>query len=178
MENKVKTTRIERKYKDKQGNERSVTIDYAKVVDRLNEFRSENPRGKIETTYKIDDGYIAFKTYILKDKSDENSAEATGHAVAKNNGSEKLFEKLETLSVGRALAMLGYAASGEIASFEEMEEYNKFKDEKIDEAIGRMKSSENLEELKTIFMSLGSLMANSRVIEAKDKRKAELNEKA
>jgi hypothetical protein len=177
MNKTVKTTRIEKHYTDrKTGEKKSITINYAKVVDRLNEFRSENPRGKIETTYQIADGFIAFKTYILKDKSDINSAEATGHAVAKNDGGEKQFEKLETLSVGRALAMLGYAASGEIASFEEMEDYNAYKDEKIEEAIGRMKSSENLEELKTIFMSLGSLMANSRIIEAKDAKKASLNE--
>ena len=178
MNKTVKTTKIEKKWTDKKtGEKKSMTIDYAKVADRLSEFRSENPRGKIETTYRIDDGFIAFKTYILKDKSDVNSAEATGHSVAKNDGGEKQFEKLETLSVGRALALLGYAASGEIASFEEMEDYNKYKDEKIDEAIGTMKQAETLEELKTIFMSLGPLMANSRVIEAKDLRKGELNGK-
>jgi len=179
MTNKVKTTKIEKKWKDKKTGEwKSMTIDYAKVVDRLNEFRSENPRGKIETSFELVDGNIAFKTYILKDKSDTNSAEATGHAVSKNDGSDKLFEKLETLSVGRALAMLGYASSGEIASFEEMEDYNKWKDEKVDEAIGRMNQAETLDELKTIFMSLGSLMADSRIIEAKDKRKEALSEKS
>lgn len=164
MNKKVKTMDIK-------GNE------YAKVAERVKQFREDCPNGLIETKPEIrDDGQIMFSVRILKDKSDVNSAEGTGHSLGKANG-DKAFEKLETIAVGRALAMLGYMSSGEIASSEEMEEFNAYKDEKIDEAIGRMKSSENLEELKTIFMSLGSLMANSKIIEAKDKRKGELSEK-
>jgi hypothetical protein len=165
MTNKVKTMEIK-------GNE------YAKVVERLKQFREDCPNGLIETKPEFQpDGQILFSARILKDKSDKNSAEGTGHALGNAKG-DKAFEKLETIAVGRALAMLGYMASGEIASSEEMEEFNKYKEEKIDEAIGRMKQAETLEELKTIFMSLGSLMANSKIIEAKDARKEELNEKA
>lgn len=172
---KVKTTKIEKSYKDKKTQQwKTLTIEYAKVVDRLNEFRSENPRGLIETKPEIIGDTIIFKTRILKDKADKNSAESTGHAVAKNNNSEKLFEKLETLSVGRALAILGYSAGGEIASSEEMEDFNAWKDEKIDEAINKMNKAKNVDELKKIFMSLGSLMSDSRIIETKDKRKEEL----
>lgn len=152
--------------------------EYAKVVERLKQFREDCPNGLIETKPEFQpDGQILFSARILKDKSDKNSAEGTGHALGNAKG-DKAFEKLETIAVGRALAMLGYMASGEIASSEEMEEFNKYKEEKIDEAIGRMKQAETLEELKTIFMSLGSLMANSKIIEAKDARKEELNEKA
>ena len=173
----VKTTKIEKKWTDrKTGEKKSMTIEYAKVVDRLNEFRKENPRGRVETSFEIIGDTIAFKTYILKDKADLYSADATGHAVGKNTGDEKVFEKLETLSVGRSLAMLGYSAGGEIASFEEMEDYNKWKDDKIDDIIQEMNQAETLDKLKTIFTSLGSLMSNSRIIEAKDKKKEALNE--
>jgi hypothetical protein len=176
MARTVKTTKIEKKFKNKKGEESSITINFAKVVDRLNEFRTQNPRGLIDTSYVIDGDKLVFKTRILKDKSDQFSAEATGHAFAKNNGSEKLFEKLETISVGRALALLGYAAGGEIASSEEMDDFASFRDEKIDERIEVMQKCSTLTELREYFMSLGSYMSQSRIIEAKDKRKAELSE--
>jgi hypothetical protein len=178
MSKRVKTTKIEKKYKDKKtGEEKKISMDYSKVVDRIAEFRKDNPRGLIDTSFTITDGQLIFKTRILKDKSDQNSAEATGHALAKYDAdSEKQFEKLETISVGRALAMLGYAASGEVASFEEMEEFAAYRDNKIEELIVGMQDCSDINELRTYFMGLGSYMAESRIIEAKDKRKAELNE--
>ena len=48
--NKVKTTTIEKKYKDKKtGEYKSLKIEHAKVKDRLKAFWEENPNGKIET---------------------------------------------------------------------------------------------------------------------------------
>lgn len=177
MARTVKTTKIEKKYKNKKtGEESTITINFAKVVDRLNEFRSQNPQGLIETAPTVDGDMIMFKTHIVKDKSNKYSAEATGHAMAKNDGSEKQFEKLETISVGRALALLGYAAGGEIASSEEMADFASFRDGKIEEMIELMQECRGIEELRNYFMSLGSYMAESRIIEAKDKRKAELSE--
>lgn len=177
MTKRVKTTKIEKKYKDKKtGEEKAISMDYSKVVDRIAEFRKDNVRGLIETTPSIDGDQIIFKAHILKDKSDKNSAEATGHALAKNEGTEKQFEKLETIAVGRALAMLGYAASGEVASFEEMEEFAAYRDNKIEELIAGMQACNDINELRTYFMGLGSYMAESRIIEAKDARKAELSE--
>lgn len=175
MSKSVKTTKIEKKYTDKQGNEKTLTIDYAKVVDRLNEFRRENTRGKVETSFVIKDGQIAFKAYILKDKADEFSAEATGHAVeAQNSKTDKQFEKLETIAVGRALALLGYSAGGEIASQEEMEEFNQWKLDRIQDAVDGMKSAQSLDELKSRYFDLGELKVNAQVIKAKDARKEEL----
>ena len=170
MSRTVKTTPIVKKTKE--GKE--IKLDYSKVVDRIAEFRKDNPRGLIETTPTINSDMILFKAHILKDKSDTNSAEATGHALAKNRGTEKEFEKLETIAVGRALAMLGYSASGEVASFEEMEEFANYRDSKINEMIDQIISIQDINELRTYFMSLGSYMAESRIIEAKDKRKVEL----
>lgn len=114
---------------------RTKTIDlkgksYAQVKDRLAEFRTANPNGLIETHPVIQaDGQILFKARIVKDKGDVNSAEATGHALGANKG-EKAFEKLETIAVGRALSLLGYASDGEIASSDEMEEFLEYQAEK------------------------------------------------
>lgn len=175
MTKHVKTTRIEKKYKDKKtGEEKKITIEHAKVIDRVLEFRKDNPRGVIESTPTIDGKMLIFKTHVVKDKSDRFSAESTGHAYAELDGTDKQFEKLETISVGRALALLGYAASGEVASFEEMEEYNNYRDAKIEEIVTKIHSCKTIDELRTYFMSLDSYIAESRVIEAKDIKKEEL----
>lgn len=175
MSKRVKTTKIVKKYTDKKtGQEKTIEIDHAKVVDRIKEFRQDNPRGVIETNPVIESGQLIFKAHITKDKADKNSAEATGHAFAKLDNSEKQFEKLETIAVGRALALLGYAASGEVASFEEMEEFAAYRDNKIEEMIANMQTCKDMNELRTYFMGLGSYMAESRIIEAKDQRKVEL----
>lgn len=147
--------------------------EYAQVKDRLNEFRKENPRGLIETTPTIQaDGQIMFKTRIVKDKADETSAEATGHALGQNKGA-KAFEKLETISVGRALALLGYGSDGAIASSEEMEEFEDWKLEKELEAIDKISKCKNLAELKEVWNSIGNLTTSKRIQELKDKKKQE-----
>jgi len=152
--------------------------DYAQVVERVKEFRKDNPRGKIDTTPNIqNDGQILFKAYILKDKSDENSADATGHALGNNKGA-KAFEKLETIAVGRALAMLGYASDGEIASGEEMEEYLKYQEEKKEKSLldskEKMEECKNLEELKTVW---GNFTAEIRKEKELNELKDELKNK-
>lgn len=144
---KVKTTKI-------QGG-----AEYAKVSDRLKIFRSDNPRALIETTPIMqENGMVMFKTRIVKDKADEFSAEATGHALQTKTG-QKDFEKLETVSVGRALALLGYAGDGEIASSEEMEEFEEFKQqkylEKLEEQKELLKSSKSIDELKKNWALVG-----------------------
>lgn len=137
--------------------------EYAKVKDRLLEFRKENPRGLIDTSYEIvmsDDqsgGYIIFKARIIRDKKDEHSAEATGHSMGKGTGA-KVFEKQESIAVGRALALLGYGADGEIASAEEMEEFEDWKQqqfmESLDDATDTLKACKNADELKKVWVDL------------------------
>ena len=126
---------IKRKEKEKKMKVKTMDIkgnEYAKVAERVKQFREDCPNGLIETKPEIrEDGQIMFSVRILKDKSDTNSAEGTGHSLGKAVG-DKAFEKLETIAVGRALAMLGYMSSGEIASSEEMEEFNAYKNEKIE----------------------------------------------
>lgn len=158
--------------------------DYAKVNARTLEFRADNPKGKIDTTptYVTLDGvnYIQFKAVILKDKSDNSSAEASGHARLPDDNKQKTFEKCETIAVGRALAFLGYGADGEIASSEEMEEFLADKQEKLQDAIFECMESigncGNLEELKKYWSSLSGEMRNVKALEeAKNKRKEELS---
>lgn len=109
--------------------------DYALVPQRLKAFREANPRAAVETKPELQaDGSIVFTAKIVSDKSDPNSAEATGHSYGKN-GEAKAFEKLETVAVGRALSLLGYLNNGEIASSEEMVEFEEYKTEQLLEEI-------------------------------------------
>jgi hypothetical protein len=128
--------------------------DYAKVADRIKLFREQNPNGLIETAPTITGTMVMFKARILKDKSDISSGEATGHAMLENKG-VKAFEKVESIAVGRALALLGYMASGEIASSEEMEEFNDYKEqqrlEKVQELVEEAEQIKTKEELRIFF---------------------------
>lgn len=167
---------------------KTATIDlkgkaYAQVKDRIKEFRTDNPNGLIETTPTITDTQIIFKARILKDKSDESSAEATGHSFAKvtDKNVEKQFEKQETIAVGRALALLGYSSDGEIASSEEMEEFQAHKQaqyqEAVDEATERIGNCETVEQLKEVWSSLSGEMKVA-VKPAQEAKKLQLNENA
>lgn len=122
--------------------------EYAKVSDRLKEFRADCPNSSIITTPTIlDTGMVMFKAYIIKDKTDEHSADSTGHALQTKTGT-KDFEKLETIAVGRALALLGYGADGEIASSEEMEEFLNYQKTKRDIEVENLKLE--VDKLKTV----------------------------
>lgn len=100
--------------------------EYALVPDRLLKFRNENPRASITTEQTFNpDNSVTFTATIIKDLSDPNSARATGNARYSETELKKpkAFEKLETVSVGRALANLGYLNDGQVATTEEMEEF-------------------------------------------------------
>lgn len=135
---------------------------YAQVKDRLQEMRQANPRARVETTpLPQEDGSVIFKAYILLDKADQNSADATGHALGRpvdGEKGEKFFEKLETIAVGRALALLGYASDGEIASSEEMEEFLAHKADKhkemILDATAKLTNTKTLAQLKKVWADL------------------------
>lgn len=176
--NRVKTTEIKKKYKDKKtGEYKEIVINHAKVKDRIIKFWSENPRGKIETSSVRSGDSITFKTFILADKAEPYSKEATGHSFG-NIGDEKAFEKLETISVGRALALLGYASDGEIASSEEMEEFEAYKKNQKEEAklmaLETLNDVKTLVELKAVWDTLGNLVVEPEIIALKDSLKAKL----
>lgn len=172
--------------------------EYARVADRLKEFRESNPKGKQESGYIIDDnGVLRFTVWLWRDKTElldlmkagitdqetlRGSADANGTAQSSNKG-EKNFEKLESIALGRALANLGYLASGEIASYEEMEEFNRMRDDKrekersieLENATKKLESSTNLKELQSNFMSLGTTLMRE-LVPLKDELKKKLGE--
>lgn len=176
MVKKTKTTRIEKSYKDKKTGEwKKITIEYAKVNDRLLEFRADCPNGSISTEPQmLENGQMFFKAVVIKDLSNENLSRATGtsYGDVKN---DKGFEKLETLAVGRALAFLGYGADGAIASSEEMEEFYQYKNEKREEFIEKLRKAKDVEDLKTIWLSGGGLIADKEIIKVKDELKTNLS---
>ena len=149
--------------------------EYATVPTRIKEFRKDCPFGDIKTEYKIEGDQIVFTAYILKNKNDINSASSNGHAIGKLVGL-KAFEKLETISIGRALAILGYMASGEIASGEEMEAFysyqNEMKEEMIKGAIIDLEDCKTLVQLQEKWATLGRATIEPEVLAKKDALKA------
>jgi hypothetical protein len=57
-----------------------------------------------------------------------------------------------------------------------MEEFNEYKQDKIDIAVATINNAETMEQLKEVFMSLGKLIAEQDVIKAKDAKKKELSD--
>ena len=182
----VKTTKIK-------GN-----VDYAKVADRLLEFRSQNPRSKISIKYSYDEaGNLTHTARIWKDKTEcyellkagvpaeaiaeSADAEASALMFAEQLKKEKGFEKNESIAVGRALAILGYAVSGEIASSEEMEEFEDWKLSQAEEAraevLESITNAKNIDELLAVWKSLTKEQQLDKEIAArKDAKKGELSE--
>ena len=152
--------------------------DYARVPERLKLFREDCPNGSIKTTHEfLEDGRISFLAYILKDKSKPNSADATGHSLG-GVKANKDYEKLETIAVGRALAMLGYLAGGEIASSEEMEYKDELRLQSIAKAIKEIRNTKTLDELKQVFFNQGLLIKEKEVVEAKNMQKVSIETKS
>lgn len=161
---------------------KTETIDlkgkaYATVPARIKEFRTDNPNGDIKTEYKIEGDQIVFTANILKDKAEQSSASSNGHTIGKLTG-DKAFEKLETIAIGRALAILGYLASGDIASSEEMEEYLEYKEEKKSEdrmyALEQLNACTSLVELQEVWKSLGVMIQDKIIVTRKDELKLTL----
>lgn len=125
--------------------------DYALVPDRLKLFREENPRADISTEHIFNpDNSITFKATIIKDLNDPASARATGSAryTEVELKKPKAFEKLETVSVGRSLANLGYLNDGQIATTEEMLEYE---GAQFEQALEDLKTAVTRDEFKAIM---------------------------
>ena len=151
---------------------------YATVPTRIKEFREANPNGLIETKPDmLGDGQVLFNARILKDKSNPSSGEATGHSIGKLTG-DKAFEKLETIAIGRALAILGYMASGDIASSEEMEEFIKSKEDRkkneLEQARTLLSGAKTLKQLQDIFTKKLTVDQRAELVDLKDELKAKL----
>lgn len=158
--------------------------DYALVPDRLKAFREANPRASIETEpmYQAD-GSLIFKATIITDLADSTSSRATGHArySVEELKKPKAFEKLETVSSGRALAQLGYLNDGQIATSEEMEEFEAYQTEKLEQAI--LSASvvlQNAKTMKDLAKAWNGLPASlkQQLTTIKDECKAKLENKS
>lgn len=150
--------------------------EYATVPQRLLEFRNKHPRSSVTThpTFQ-EDGTVVFSATIVKDKGDENSATATGHSYGKLT-SDKAFEKLETVATGRALALLGYLNNGQIATSEEMEEFEAYQ---FDQILTEINAADKREDFKAILERLNpeqkrevTPLINKRIKELKEKADA------
>jgi hypothetical protein len=131
--------------------------EYATVPARLKKFRETHPRASITTVPTfLDDGSCVFVATIISDLSDESSARATGSAryTATEISKSKAFEKLETIATGRALSLLGFLNNGDIASSEEMLEFEQHKENRVLEAVEAVKRAKDRSELMAIQASL------------------------
>ncbi len=181
MTNKVETKRM--------GN-----FDMAAAADRVKAFWELYPDGKIETTkhYDEQDSRLVFISYVWKKKSDYleiakipgvsekallGSADSNGTAKqADGKEAKKDFEKLETISVGRALAFIGFSKDGTIASSEEMEEFKSFINDKFEEnvstAIEFLEDATDMKDLQNKWIALdGQVKGDERVENTKDNLK-------
>lgn len=126
--------------------------EYATVPQRLKQFREDNPRASVETIPTFQpDGTLLFSAKITKDRADENSATATGNSYGKATSSDKAFEKLETVAVGRALAMLGYLNNGQVATSEEMYEFEQYQENQFELALDEIRNANKREEFQQIL---------------------------
>jgi hypothetical protein len=196
MLNSVKVSKIEKTFTDKKTNEvKKICIDYAKVTDRLEAFRTNHPNSKILTSYKTENNKVVFKAFLWRDKTEVIQSLANGiskeliyltadaEATAqKTITSDKDFEKLETMAIGRALSNLGYSSTGKIAE-SMVSELDQYKDElyqdSVDSAIDRLQNCKTLDELKANYQALNPVLRIDKTIKViTEEIKKKLNVKA
>src|SRR5712671_506825 len=102
-----------------------IPDQYATVAERIELFYSRFPQGRINTELVARaDGEITFKALVYRVAEDSFPA-ATGWASEREGDGDintvACLENTETSAVGRALANLGFTASGKRPSREEME---------------------------------------------------------
>ena len=96
--------------------------DYAMVVTRIHSFVQQHANGQILTEIvKDEDGVVVFKAHAVID----GIIRGTGHAMEREGSSNinktSHYECAETSAIGRCLAMIGLMPSGQVASYEEIE---------------------------------------------------------
>lgn len=145
---------------------------YAPVSARVEQLHKDKDDCSITTDTTFSDGYV-----IIKATVSFGNRIFTGQSYGQTKG-QKAFEKLETTAVGRALAFAGYLAGGEIASYDEMEDYVKTTQnasQSLTDALEKLSTATTLEELKTVYTSLTpSLQKDNEVIAKKDELKNRL----
>lgn len=98
-----------------------VPEDYEPVADRIRAFYNDHPQGRILTDcISLDGDQVTFRASVYREIDPDPHPAATGHAHGLLTG-HKVVEKIETVSIGRALANLNYSPVGARPSREEME---------------------------------------------------------
>lgn len=92
---------------------------YVQVKDRLKYFRENFKDYGILTEAKSNEGSVMFIADIV---NAENRTVARAHSFGKISG-QKAFEKLETVAVGRALALFGIGIDDSVASADEIQDF-------------------------------------------------------
>lgn len=101
--------------------------DYVLVKDRVEYFNATYELGSIQTEMITQSSNIVvFKAVIIPD-IELSDRRFTGHSFGTIDD-VKAFEKLETVAVGRALAMMGIGIVDSIASADEMDRFHKKED--------------------------------------------------
>ncbi len=103
---------------------------YVGVNERLSAFRKKYPEGSLTTFRNEVEGGVSFKAVVFRNKDEATLFTEAGIAASSGHSflpgemeGEKVEEYAETVSVGRALALLGFGVERSIASSEEMEQY-------------------------------------------------------
>lgn len=149
---------------------------YAQVAERLRAIHEDHKDFDIITKFIETQSGIVFRAKLaIRDKVEGTTQTYVGSSYGKA-GAVKAFEKLETIAVGRALAFAGYHADGEIASADEMADYNNSIDEsEMIDALDKMESAKSVTDLNKIFKSLPLAIQRSKeAIEVGKRKKKEL----
>jgi len=94
--------------------------EYVLVKDRLEYFRENYANFAIVTEPKSTEGSVMFRAEIRDDKG---AVVATGHSFGSLKEA-KAFEKLETIAIGRALAIFGIGINEGVASADELADFH------------------------------------------------------
>lgn len=124
--------------------------DYVWVNTRIDQFHAKYQKWSIETFFEINGNIVIFTAKV---SLWEDNRVFTGHSFW-TVWKEKAFEKLETVSVWRALAFAGFETREWIASKEEMEVFEEnqwVKPLDFDEYLELIKKEDNVDSLRVLF---------------------------
>jgi len=119
---------------------------YVGVHTRVQKFHDKYKNGQITTDFTTVWDIISFKATVILDVDAKNPRCFTWSSLW-DITKEKAFEKLETVAVGRALAFAWFDIKDWIASWDEMDRFNKNKWRDLWEIIDDIKKEKDLDKL-------------------------------
>ena len=150
--------------------------DYVPVSKRVDQFHEKYPKWSIDTSFEINGNIVIFKTKVFTWENDRSFTWHSFWAVWK----EKAFEKLESVSVGRALAFAWFETREWIASKEEMEIFadnQAVKPLDFDEYMTLIKQEDNIDTLRVFYKQASESWQFStsqmEILEAECKKRAD-----